>query len=92
MTAKDETKTPEPVQPKAAKVQELRGGQIWEEGPHENPFQRQTQALIADVKKNTSGVLWVKFSAYLPNVGNQPFEYLNEKNFRNTYSTLVPSA
>lgn len=88
MNKKDEVEVSEP---KIAKMQELKPKQIWEEGLHENPFEKQGQVLIADTRTNSKGILWVKFSGYLPNVGNQPFEYLTEKDFRSKYPILIPT-
>lgn len=84
MTVKknDET-TPE------TKALKLLSKQIWETGPKENPFDKAVQVSIHDVKDNYKGVAWVKFSRFNPNVGNTPFEYLSEKDFRAEYPKYV---
>ncbi len=86
-TKKNETEVvPETKTPKA---QELLAKQIWESGPKENPFDKAVQVSIHDVKDNYKGVAWVKFSRFNPNVGNTPFEYLSEKDFRAAYPLYI---
>jgi hypothetical protein len=68
---------------------ELVAKQIWQTGPKENPFETVVRVSISDVKQNYKGDNWVKFSRYNPNVGNTPFEYLSEKDFRTAYPLYV---
>ena len=87
-TKKNETEENAESKPGVKQV-ELLAKQIWETGPKENPFDKAVQVSIHDVKENYKGVAWVKFSRYNPNVGNTPFEYLSEKDFRAAYPLYI---
>jgi hypothetical protein len=70
-------------------ARDLAAKQVWEAPESDNPFETPAQVLISEVKKNSAGVLWVKYSRYLPNTGAQPFEYGAESDFRAAYPTFV---
>jgi hypothetical protein len=88
---KEDARKQEAAALKIGKETELLGEQTWEEVQDENPFKRPLQARIEEVRKNSTGQIYVKFVPVDPArpADKAPFEYLPEEEFRARFPKLV---